>query len=227
MTPYLSRHPRRRSASTGRRLAGLLLLLALPIATVHAHEGEVHAEDAPPAAVNTTSGLPGFVATSELFELVGRVDTHKVYLFLDRFADNAPVKADSLEVEIGSLKLTPKQVADGEFEAVLPASLPPGVHAVTATVVAGNDADLLAASLDMRAPGANATQATPAAQATHTAQAGNTTPAAYAKGTPSAAGGPLGSLGTSGLAGLLAGVAGLVLVAWIAVRKRTRAKRES
>lgn len=215
MTPYPSRHPRRRLAFPVPSLAGLLLLLALPPATVYAHEGEVHAEDVPPAAASTTSGLPGFVATSELFELVGRVDTHKVYLFLDRFADNAPVKADSLEVEIGSLKLTPKQVADGEFEAVLPASLPLGVHAVTATVVAGNDADLLAATLDIHAPGANGT---PAAQATQTG---------HAKGTPSAAGGRLGSLGTSGLAGLLAGAAGLALVGWLAVRKRSLAKRKS
>jgi len=209
-------HPRRQppAASPIRRLAGLLLLLALPVTALHAHEGEVHAEDAPPAV--SSSALPGFVASSELFELVGRVDAHKVYLFLDRFADNAPVKADSLEVEIGSLKLTPKQVADGEFEAVLPASLPPGVHAVTATVVAGNDADLLAASLDMRAPGAHAMPAT------HTAQAGHATQAM-----PAAAGGRLGSLGVSGLAGLLAGAAGLALVGWLAMRRRTLAKKES
>lgn len=212
MTQYLSRHPRRRSVFPVPSLAGLVLLLALPVASVHAHEGEVHAEDVPPPAVSTTSGLPGFVATSELFELVGRVDTHKAYFFLDRFADNAPVKADSLEVEIGSVKLTPKQVADGEFEAVLPISLPVGVHAVAATVVAGNDADLLAASLDLRAPGGNATQATPATQG---------------KVMPSAAGGRFASVGTSGLAGLLAGAAGLALVGWFAVRKRSLAKRKS
>lgn len=226
MMQHLSRPPRRRSASTGRRLAGLLVLWALPLATVHAHEGEVHAEDVPPVTAGTTAGLPGFVATSELFELVGRVDKHKVYLFLDRFADNAPVKADSLEVEIGSVKLTPKQVADGEFEAVLPISLPLGVHAVSATVVAGNDADLLAASLDMRAPAANATQATMAAQVTQAGHATQAAPATHGKGTPSA-GGRFASLGTSGLAGLLAGAAGLALVGWLAVRKRTMAKRKS
>ena len=65
-------------------------------------------------------------------------------LYLDRSADNSPVKGAKLELEIGGAKIDAKARADGEFEATLPQPLQPGATPVTATVVAGAETDLLA-----------------------------------------------------------------------------------
>ena len=89
--------------------------------TPQALAGEGHDHGDTPAPVAGPM-LPRFTAVSELFELVGVVDG----------------KAISVETH-----------ADGEFEATLQDALNPGVVSVTATVVAGQDADLLAGELDL------------------------------------------------------------------------------
>ncbi|MFZ5548695.1 MAG: hypothetical protein ACOZJX_08365 [Pseudomonadota bacterium] len=130
-------------------LTGLALAAAtcLPLTTA-ADEGHDH--DAAPAAA-TTRTLPRFATVSELFELVGVVDGQRITIYLDRFEDNAPVKGARLDLQVGSAKVELKELADGEFEGTLPQALQPGVAPVTATVVAGNDTDLLAADLDVHA----------------------------------------------------------------------------
>jgi hypothetical protein len=100
------------------------------------------------AAPNISNpGLPRFAATSDLFELVGIVNGTQLTLYLDRSADNSPVKGAKLELEFGASKLDAKPSADGEFEATLPQPLKPGVTPVTATVIAGQETDLLAGEL--------------------------------------------------------------------------------
>ena len=93
--------------------------------------------------------LPRFTAVSELFELVGVVDGKHITLYLDRFADNSPVKDATLELQLDGKAIPLETHADGEFEATLQDALNPGVVSVTATVVAGQDADLLAGELDL------------------------------------------------------------------------------
>lgn len=132
---------------------GVVAALWLPAGVLIAHEGEVHAEAAPVATASAEAG-PSFVAASELFELVGRVEGAKLRIYLDRFADNTPVAGATLELDIGQLKLTPHALGDGEFEASLPRAFPPGEHAVAATVTAGADIDLLAATLVIPSPAA-------------------------------------------------------------------------
>lgn len=116
---------------------------------------EGHDHGAAPAAAGTA--LPRFVAVSETFELVGVLNGTQLTLYLDRFADNAPVKGATLELEIGGVKVAAQPRADGEFTAVLAAVPKPGVLPVMATVVAGVETDLLAAELDLHeAPTAKA-----------------------------------------------------------------------
>lgn len=116
--------------------------------TPQALAGEGHDHGDTPAPVAGPM-LPRFTAVSELFELVGVVDGKHITLYLDRFADNSPVKDATLELQLDGKAISVEPHAEGEFEATLQEALKPGVVSVTATVVAGQDADLLAGELDL------------------------------------------------------------------------------
>ncbi len=107
--------------------------------------GHDHGDAAP---VPSGPALPRFAAVSEAFELVGVVRGKQVTLYLDRAADNAPVTDARIELEIGGAKLKAEK-HDDAYEVTLPAEPRPGVLAITATVAAGKDVDLLAGELDI------------------------------------------------------------------------------
>jgi hypothetical protein len=124
-------------------IALTVLALAGPLATSKAlaDAGHDHGAAAPTASIQ---GLPRFAATSDLFELVGVLNGKQLTLYLDRSADNTPVKGAQIELELGGGKVETKLRAEGEFEAILAQPLKPGTIAVTATVVADQETDLLA-----------------------------------------------------------------------------------
>lgn len=124
-------------------LCAAALLVASP---AWAGPGHDHGEAAP-AAVG--QALPRFSAVSETFELVGVLSGKQITLYLDRFADNSPVRGAQIELEIGGAKFKAEKHGDDEYEVVLPKAPKPGVLPVTATVTAGNEADLLAGELDI------------------------------------------------------------------------------
>ena len=126
--------------------ASLLLFAGAP---AWADAGHDHGE-APAAAAGPA--LPRFTAVSDAFELVGVLDGKRLTLYLDRFADNAPVPKATLELDIGgtTVKAEPHG-GEGEFEVQLAEVPAPGVLPVTATVIAGNETDLLAGELDIHA----------------------------------------------------------------------------
>lgn len=126
--------------------AVLALSFSLSLSSTWASEGHDHGE-APVAA--SGPALPRFAAVSELFELVGVVNGKQITLYLDRFADGSPVKEARLELELGGIKVPVEAHAEGEFEAILPQALKPGVIAVAATVMVGEESDLLAGELDL------------------------------------------------------------------------------
>lgn len=128
------------------RLLLPLLLAALLAAPVQAHEGH---DEAPAAA--TGQALPRFAASSELFELVGVLDGRQLTLYLDHAASNAPVQGATLELDFGGAKLKPVPKGEGEFTLQLERGPQPGLIPVTATVLAGNESDLLAGELDLHA----------------------------------------------------------------------------
>ena len=136
-------------------LAAWSLAAVLAGLAPHTLAGDGHDHGEAPA---TTAGpaLPRFTAVSELFELVGVVNGKNVTVYLDHFADNSPVKDAKVDLELDgkAVALTPH--ADGEFEATLEETLKPGVVSVTATVIAGQDADLLAGELDLHETAAEA-----------------------------------------------------------------------
>lgn len=133
------------------KLAAAVFTAAILVASpAWAGPGHDHG-DAAPAAVG--QALPRFSAVSETFELVGVLSGKQITLYLDRFADNSPVRGAQIELEIGGAKFKARtsegRQGDDEYEVVLPEAPKPGVLPVTATVTAGNEADLLAGELDI------------------------------------------------------------------------------
>lgn len=129
-------------------LAGASLLAGLYSPLILADDGHDHG-GAPAAAAAPV--IPRFAAASELFEIVGTADGTQFALYLDRFADNAPVAGATLEVSVGETPVAMKEVAEGEFTGTLAQALPPGVTPVTVTVEAGSETDLLAGDFDVHA----------------------------------------------------------------------------
>jgi hypothetical protein len=119
----------------------------LPVAAALAHDGEDHSE-APVAPAASGSG-PRIETQSELFELVGRVEHGVLTIWLDRFADNAPVKDARIEIEAGKTSGTAVASKDGTYTFKSPLFDKPGPMALTFTISAGEDDDLLAGELLM------------------------------------------------------------------------------
>ncbi len=129
------------------KLPAALFAAAILVASpARAGPGHDHGEAAP-AAVG--QALPRFSAVSETFELVGVISGKQITLYLDRFADNSPVRGAQIELEIGGAKFKAEKQGDDEYKVVLTEAPKPGVLPVTATVTAGNEADLLAGELDI------------------------------------------------------------------------------
>lgn len=137
--------------------AAPLLALSLAIAPMPALSGPGH--DAPVAA-SASAAAPSFEAHSDLFEIVGRLqpapDGHgapQLTLWLDRWASGEPVANARIEIEASGegtapLKAQTEARPDGSY--TLPAAFAqslavPGSRALTLTVSAGDEADLLAA----------------------------------------------------------------------------------
>ena len=133
------------------RMLGLFFVSA----AAHAGAGHDHGDQAAPVATNIA---PRFSAHSELFELLGVVREGRITLYLDRYADNAPVTEASIELEIKPaqgdlLKLKAVKIEDGAFAVALPRPLAAGAHAIAATIGATLDgkaeSDLLATTLEL------------------------------------------------------------------------------
>jgi len=123
----------------------LWAVLAWPVAIL-ADAGHDHNEGKTALA---RPGAPRFESHSELFELVGVLEGGKLTLYLDRYRDNAPVEDAKIEVESGSFRAEAIRGADGTY--TLPAERfdKSGRHALTLTVSAGSDVDLLTGALDV------------------------------------------------------------------------------
>lgn len=105
-------------------------------------------------AAELPSAMPVVVAESESFELVGRLDAEGFVFFVDRAASNAPVLNATLEVEQGGRKATARfRSESGDYliddAAWLQPLRQPGEFALAFTLLAGDEADLLAADFDV------------------------------------------------------------------------------
>ncbi len=134
-------------------LAWALAVAALPLqAGPGAHGPNGEHLDSPAPASTRTGTRPRFEARTETFEMVGRLEGGELALLINRFETSEPVLGAQVELESGALKVKAPFLAEhGTYSvadaAFLKALAEPGPHPLVITVVAGNDADLLEATL--------------------------------------------------------------------------------
>lgn len=120
-----------------------------------AHGDEPHGDNAHPAA-SAEFGSPRFEATTDAFEMVGRLEGEGLTMFINRFETNEPVLQAKVELESGTLKAVAAYQADqGSYVvknvAFVKALNQPGSHPLIVTLTAGNEADLLEGTLNVAA----------------------------------------------------------------------------
>lgn len=133
----------------------LLLSTIAPVALAgpghdHGDGGHDHGEA---ATSDAGSGSPRFAVQSELFEAVGVLQGGELSVFVDRYADNAPVLDATVELESGTFKATGKPQEDhGDYSFDAAAFAAPGRYPIVLTIAAGDDVDLLAGNLVVPEP---------------------------------------------------------------------------
>ncbi|MBR0655505.1 efflux RND transporter periplasmic adaptor subunit [Plastoroseomonas arctica] len=132
-----------------RSLCAVLIALGLA-GTARSHEG--HGDEAPVAA----SALPRVEAESEAFELVGVLQPGGVLLiYLDRWADNAPVDG-AVTVTIDRQEVAAARQGIGILALRHPRLAQPGCIDLIFSIAAGEEMDLLTATLQIPEPPASA-----------------------------------------------------------------------
>ena len=128
------------------------LVPALAFAGGDSSDGHTHGEAVPPELI--AEAAPRTSTQSDEFELVAVLAEGKLTLYLDRYADNAPVPDAEIEIESGTFKAVATQVAPGVYAVPGQAFIRSGRHPLTISVQAGDAADLLTTTLDNALPAA-------------------------------------------------------------------------
>ncbi|MBL8473394.1 MAG: hypothetical protein JNM98_16465 [Rhodocyclaceae bacterium] len=163
MNPHLSRCIAGARHFDGLALAALLWAASWPSS---AHEGHDHADATPPVAM--TERQPRVEAHTHDYELLGIVEKANnganLRIYLDRQADNSPIDAAEIVVEVAPDRSIPAQADGDSFVAALgpltAASRIPLVFAISE----GERHDLMGGVLEIPAPGEAVAAAGEAAQ---------------------------------------------------------------
>jgi len=127
----------------GVSLASLALFLITPISSAFAHggdeAGEVTGEVAP--------ALPRFEAANERFEVVGRVQSDELKIWLDDFATNAPITGAKIEVSVGGRKVAAELEADGTHAIAFPEADKPGSYPISLSILGAGAPVLMGGTL--------------------------------------------------------------------------------
>lgn len=129
----------------------IFLSLAFPL-LAFAHGGEDHSHDEAPASRALVSGQPRVEAATETFEIVGQTGGDGLVLLVDRYDTNEPVLNGAVEVELNGIRAQAAYRPDyGDYlvqdKALMKALSAAGRHPLVLTVTAGNDMDLLEATM--------------------------------------------------------------------------------
>lgn len=121
-----------------------------------AHGDEPHGDEPHPADAAAATAGPRFEAATETFEMVGRLENGALTMFVNRFETNEPVLQAKVELESGEHKaVATYQAQPGSYVVSEPkfveALSKPGTHPVMVTLTAGDEADLLEATLNISA----------------------------------------------------------------------------
>ncbi len=136
----------------------LVALLAAPgLRPAFGHEGHVHGDEpAPPAAA-----APRAEAHSDLFEIVAVLGPdRRLWLYLDRHATSEPIDGATLQVTVDGEDIgTAARASEAVYVLAAPALERPGQRNLVFTITAGEDMDLLPATLEIPPVAAAATAA--------------------------------------------------------------------
>ncbi len=126
-----------------RRVLCMMLAVLAFAPPAAAHEG--HGDEAPAVA----SALPRTETHSDLFEIVAVLQPGGVLtIYLDRWADNAPVEG-AVTLTLDGQEVAAERQGIGLFVARSPLLAQPGARDIVFTVSAGEEMDLLTASLEV------------------------------------------------------------------------------
>lgn len=162
----------------GKLLAAALLTLPLLVGT------RAIAAPAGPAAPGADTRVE---AQTESFELLVQAQGPRLTLYLDRYADNAPVTDARIELDASGSSVAVKAQPDGSYAAELPDGARRTTLPLTVVVTAGETSDLLALELPAQ-PAASASAADAKADADGAPPDRDVTPAAVLRGLLVAAG---------------------------------------
>ncbi len=130
-----------------------LVLLLLPNQQALAHEGHDHGATensiAPPA-------LPRGEAATDSLELVAVAKSGEIIIHIDRFATNEPVTDGIVAMETPQGSVAAEPAGDGTYRLAAPWIAVPGRYDLIATVTQGNDADVLAFTIEIPQAASNA-----------------------------------------------------------------------
>jgi len=149
-------NPLARLMVAGLHALGLLLLSAPTHAAPGAHGPNGEHLDAPAQGSSGSGNAPRFEAKTETFEMVGKLQGGELSILINRFETNEPVLEATVELETGNVKAKAPFHSDlGDYsvddKAFLDAISKPGQHSLVIMVVAGQDSDLLEATLSVAA----------------------------------------------------------------------------
>ena len=129
-----------------------LLIFAMP-ASAWAHEGEDHSEDAKAGAA-TSSAAPAtsgrFFAQAGGLELVAAAEGHDLTVWIDQWADNAPVTNARVSVTIDGRSVEARPI-NGTYILDAPTLDAPGPHRVSFAVTRGSMEQTMAGTLTVAA----------------------------------------------------------------------------
>ncbi len=133
-----------------------LLLVSRALAGPGAHGPNGEHLDAPAAGSSAQAAGPRFETFTESFELVGQLHASELSILIDRYETNEPVLNGKLEIDLNGIKAIAKFHADhGDYAfedaRLLKALKQPGKHALVFTFSAGDETDLLDATLEVKA----------------------------------------------------------------------------
>jgi hypothetical protein len=140
------------------RILLLVALLAAPgLRPAFSHEGHAHGDEpAPPAAA-----APRAEAHSDLFEIVAVLGPdRRLWLYLDRHATSEPIDGATVQVTLdGEAIGTATRASEAVYVLAAPALERPGQRNLVFTITAGEEMDLLPATLEVPSVAAAATAA--------------------------------------------------------------------
>jgi RND family efflux transporter MFP subunit len=133
------------NASTLLGAVGIALCVIAQPVRLSAHEGHDHGAPTPALPVIAE---PRASAATEAHEVTAVLNGDELEIFVDSFADNAPVTKATVTVTIGATRRRAPLTSDGVYKVAAPELAKPGKHELVISIEDGVTSDLVITTLD-------------------------------------------------------------------------------